>query len=413
LRIAPRLDTAIHCNWVPSSVIRHPARKIAFKMTQSAGQAVHLTGNQSPRRIAILRALQLGDLLCVVPALRALRVAFPEAHFTLLGLPWARSFVERFRAYLDDFLEFPGFPGLVEQPPALDRLPSFLRDVQARRFDFVLQMHGSGAITNPLAMLCGGQRTAGFYIPSQYCPDPRTFLPYPAREPEIWRHLRLLEFLGIPPQGDHLEFPVGPEDDAALGKVPGVRELRPGGYVCIHAGARAPARRWPAERFASVADGLAACGLQIVLTGSADEMDLVDHLAASMQLPSLNLAGRTSLGALAALLRGCRLLVCNDTGVSHLAAALGIASVVVFTRSEKEGWPPLDRIRHRVVCHIGEVPVEAVFDQALDLLGLKDRQASSIVPKGGTAVTSNGEVAAAVRRRPCSTFQERTLSCVH
>ena len=65
-------------------------------------------GDAVPRRIIILRALQLGDLLCAVPAFRAIRSAWPEAEIVLVGLPWARGFVERFALYLDGFREFPG-----------------------------------------------------------------------------------------------------------------------------------------------------------------------------------------------------------------------------------------------------------------------------------------------------------------
>jgi ADP-heptose:LPS heptosyltransferase len=326
-------------------------------MTQTARQAIDLAGELLPRQIAVLRALQLGDLLCAVPAFRALRSALPETEVVLLGLPWARSFVDRFDDYIDDFMEVPGFPGLPEQAPAPDRLPTFLGEVQARRFDLVLQMHGCGTITNPLAMLFGGRRTAGFYLPGQYCPDPATFLPYPAHEPEIRRHLRLLQFLGVPPRGEELEVPLRPEDEAALNKLDAGGELHTAGpYVCLHAGARALEGRWPVECFAAVADRLAARGLQIVLTGSGDEVDLARRLAAGMQARALNLAGQTNLGGLAALLYHARLLICNDTGVSHLAAALRTPSVVVFTRPESQGWPPLDRVRHRVVSHITQVP---------------------------------------------------------
>src|SRR5262249_36824447 len=141
--------------------------------------------------LVVFRALQLGDLLCGVPAFRALRKAFPDSEIVLVGLPWARDFVERYQAYIDGFREFPGYPGLPEQPPRIEVLPSFLAGLQAERFDLCLQLHGCGTLTNHVVSLFGARRLAGFFVPGAYCPDPDRFLPYPTDGLEIRRLLRL------------------------------------------------------------------------------------------------------------------------------------------------------------------------------------------------------------------------------
>lgn len=301
------------------------------------------------QRIAILRALQLGDLLCAVPAWRALRAFFPDAHIALIGLPWARAFVARFARYVDEFIEFPGFPGLPERVPLIRELPSFFVAMQKRRFDCVLQMHGNGMLTNPIIALMGARTCAGYVVPGQYCPHPSWFLPYPEGEPEVWRHLRLMEFLGVPLQGDQLEFPLTDRDEEALAAIEETAALHPGEFVCLHAGSRSVERMWPAEEFAKLGDALAAQGLAIVLTGTAEERALGWRIGQAMRAPVVNLIGRTSLGALGALMSRARLLVANDTAVSHLASALGLPSVIVVTGSDPMRWGPLNRERHRVL----------------------------------------------------------------
>lgn len=301
-------------------------------------------------RIAIVRALPgLGDLLCILPACRAIRAALPRAEITLIGLPWARAFVARFPAYFDAFLEFPGYPGIVERPLAVRRLPGFLADAQERHFDLVLQMHGSGGASNPFALLLGARETAGFYVQGAFCPDPARFLLWTCEESEVQRYLRLAEHLGFPSYGEDLEFPILRQDRLELRQLDELHSLRVGDYACIHPGANDPARRWPPGCFAAIGDALAVQGLRVVLTGTAPEGGLTAAVARAMRAPSLDLAGRTSLGALAALLEGSRLLVCNDTGVSHLAAALWTPSVVIFLSSDPLRWAPRNRGLHRVV----------------------------------------------------------------
>jgi ADP-heptose:LPS heptosyltransferase len=308
-------------------------------------------GASQPAKVAVFRALQLGDLLCAIPAMRALRRALPHAEIVLIGLPWSREFVKRFDHYFDGFLEFPGFPGLPERCYEARAVRYFLAKAQRATFDLAIQLHGSGAIVNPMLALLGARLTAGFYVPGEWLPDAERFMPYPDGEHEVHRHLRLMEFLNVPSAGDELEFPLRDCDYKEFADLASASGIRSGEYVCIHPGARFPSRRWPVDRFAQTADGLAKLGFQVVITGSGEEKKLADALSDAIDSPHVNLAGKTSLGALGVLLKGARLLVSNDTGVSHVASALRTPSVLIVTGSDEKRWAPLDHRRHRVVRH--------------------------------------------------------------
>ncbi len=302
----------------------------------------------TPREILVIRALQLGDLLCVVPALRALRNRFPHACVTFAGLPWARAFAARFHRYVDRFIEFPGFPGLPERACDVPGVVEFLRTVQARRFDLALQLHGDGRLLNSVIVLSGARQAAGFYPKGGYCPDPERFFTWCDDEHEIVRYVRLMRELGVGDADTELEFPVDDEDRREWADI-AERHGIDGGYVCVHPGAQLSSRRWHAERFAAVADRLADDGLRIVLTGTAREQPLTRRVATAMRHPPVDLTGMTSLGALAVLIERAQLVVCNDTGVSHVAAAVRTPSVIVCCGSDFKRWAPLDRERHRVL----------------------------------------------------------------
>ncbi len=316
----------------------------------------------TPQTIAIFRALQLGDLLCAVPAVRALRNAYPEAHIALIGLPWSQAFVRRFHHYFDEFVCFPGFPGLPEQPFAPEKTMRFFREMQERNFDLIIQMQGNGNVINPLLMMCGAKAYAGYYREDNYQPDPQRFKIYPQRGSEIHRHLGLMAFLGIHTQGDDLEYPLDEEDYRAFAEMD--LGLEAGNYVCIHPGARADVRHWDTGNFARLADVCVEAGYRVVLTGVESERHLTRAVADSMTHDALDLAGRTTLGTVGVLIQQSHFLISNDTGVSHIAAALHHPSVVISLTDDQERWNPLDTARNQVVDGHGE----QVFEQALMLV---------------------------------------------
>lgn len=300
-------------------------------------------------KIAIFRALPLGDLLCGIPAFRALRSAFPAAHIALIGLPWASSFTRRFSYYFDEFIPFPGFPGLSDEVVGSQQSLRFLKEIQTKKYDCILQLHGSGVIANPLVILMGAKYVGGFYPREANILDAGISIPYPESLSEVERLLEVAKVFGPSETSVDLEFPLLPEDfeEYTNLRLP----LLPGSYVCIHPGARKKPRQWSANLFARLGDQVAQWGYDVVLTGVAEERVLTQKVASMMRHSSVDLAGQTTLGSLAVLLRNSRLLVANDTGVSHLAAALKVPSVILSLLDEKnrKRWSPLNVGLHKVV----------------------------------------------------------------
>ncbi|PRY54605.1 ADP-heptose:LPS heptosyltransferase [Arcticibacter pallidicorallinus] len=300
------------------------------------------------KKIIVFRALQLGDMLCAIPAIRALRSAYPDAEITLAGLPWAASLVDRFPQYFDDFIHFPGYHGLPEQGLDAEAFTAFLSTVQSANFDLALQMQGNGSVVNPMVELFNAKYTAGFYMDGHYYPDNGLFLPYPNFGSEIERHIALMEYLGIPSKGTDLEFPLRPKDGEDL-LAAGLGDLEPGTYVCIHPGSRGSWRQWPTAYFAEMADYCAEQGLDVVLTGTKDELEIVEDVRRQMKYTPLIAAGKTSLGAVALLIRETYLLISNCTGVSHIASAMKTPSIVISMDGEPDRWAPLNREIHYVI----------------------------------------------------------------
>ncbi|MGB9107682.1 MAG: glycosyltransferase family 9 protein [Telluria sp.] len=319
--------------------------------------------------IVVFRARQLGDMLCAVPALRALRAAVPHTHIALIGLPWAQQFADRFSAYIDEFIPFPGHPLLPEQPVRHDRLARFYTSLCAREFGLAVQLHGSGDVTNDIVSGFGARTMAGYCRGDPPARDHALLLPYPETGAEPERLLRLIEALGAEPAGLHLEFPLSHDDEAELDTTGLLKDLDGSGYFCIHPGARQRDKCWPPRRFAEVGDRLAAeFGLTPVLTGTAGEADLTAEVAAHMHRTPVDAAAPMSIGAMAALMRKARLLLCNDTGVSHIAAGLKLKSVVVFSKADIARWAPLDRHSHRCIWDPGAERAAMVLQHARALL---------------------------------------------
>jgi ADP-heptose:LPS heptosyltransferase len=321
-----------------------------------------------PKKIGIFRALQLGDLLCAIPAIRAIKKAYPFSEITLIGLPWGASFVRRFSDYFSHFLLFPGYPGIPEQPFDPLQFIEFLKEANKKEFDVVFQMHGNGSLINPMIQMLGARRTVGFFEEGRYCPHPDFYLQYPEGFPEVERHLKLMEFLGFKEVSKNTEFPISTSDLNKFYELAYKYNLQPKKYCCVHSGARDTKRWWGPEKFAKVADKLAEKGYSVVLTGTEIEAETVRKVEQKLVYPAINLVGKTDLGTLAALLKNSRMLFSNDTGVSHIASALEVPSVVIFLASDPIRWAPLNRELHQIILPQEAHDVDFVISKVEEVL---------------------------------------------
>ena len=285
-----------------------------------------------PRKIVILRASRIGDFLCTIPAIRALRQALPAAEIAMITLPLLRDLVLR-SPYIDRFIAFPGFPGMAEQFFSAPKAVQFFQQMQAEPFDLALQMQGSGVYSNPFMLLLGAKATAGFVREGDPSGLLDAALPFPENKHEIRRMLALTAFLGIPAQGvgEELEFPLWQEDythaDALLAhtKLP---------LIGLHPSARDATRRWASERFVETGKILAQrCHGTIVLLGEAEDYPTGEAMSKEItttNTPCLNLMGKTTLPVLGAVIARLSALITNDTGPAHIAYALKTPTVTIF-----------------------------------------------------------------------------------
>lgn len=292
-------------------------------------------------KIAVLRANRLGDFLFALPALEALRAAYPAAEIVLLGTGWHAGFLDGRPGPVDRVVPVPPTRGVVESGPEDPaEVEEFAAAMRAEGFDLALQMHGGGRWSNPLVARLGARCTVGLRAPDAVPLD--RSLPYAWYQPEVLRYLELVGLVGAEPVILHPRLSLLDSDRAGVPPLPG------GPLVALHPGADDPRRRWPVRSFATVGDGLAARGATVVVTGSGRERAVVEAVVAAMAHPAIALVDAVSVGGLAALYDRCSVVVSNDTGPRHLAEAVDTATVGIYWCGNVVNAGPLTRRRHRV-----------------------------------------------------------------
>lgn len=282
--------------------------------------------------LLVLRALGLGDFCTGVPALRAIRRAYPGHEIALAAPAVLRPLVEASGA-VDRIVDVPAYvrePVRTVPPVA----PPDVGPPHVGPPDVTVNLHGRGPESHRALLALSPGRLLAFACQSAGVPHGPQWI---ADEHEVARWCRMLDWYGHPADPADLALPAPPP--------------RRVGAVVIHPGASGEERCWPVERFAATARLLAGAGEQVVVTGSAAERERALAVARAGGLPEESvLAGRTTLEELASVVAHARVVACGDTGVAHLATAYGTPSVVLFGPVSPAHWgPPPDRPRHRAL----------------------------------------------------------------
>lgn len=355
------------------------------------------------KNVLCVRLDALGDVLLTTPAIRAVKESGADRRVTLLTSP-AGAEAAALAPEIDVVLRYSA-PWMRTTGVRADRAAdlALIETLRARRFDAAVIFTCYSQSPLPAALLCylaeiplraARCRENPYHLLTDWLSEdePQTLVRH-----EVRRQLDLAAAIGCRPSSERLSLAAPPQADREilrLLKACGVDCDRP--WAAIHPGASAPSRRYPPEHFVEVADGLVEAGLQVVFTGTASESALIEGIRKEMQFPSHSLAGRLDLGRLAALFARTAIVISNNTGPAHVAAAAGapVVDLYALTNPQHAPWQTPHRVLfsdvsckycYKSVCPAGHhdclrrVTPQAVLEATWELLdGLRAARAAEL-----------------------------------
>ena len=295
----------------------------------------------SPERVLVIRLGALGDVVNVAPAVSALRAARPHAHITWLVEDRASEAVDLL-SDVDEKLVFPrrawqqGLWRPIRLLHTLRETFRLLRRLSSPRFDVSLDFQGN-LKSGVFGLLAGARQRVGYA--KGFCREGNHiftnvhFAPHSGQVRRCDRHMALLRHFGLDVQAELPTSRVPASAQDAVRDFLSERQ-RPGQpLVAMHPGASkfAAFKRWPAEKYARLADQLAQDpGCLVVFTYGPGERGTVDDILREMKMPAALLPTSPSIATMAAMFQASALVVGGDTGPLHLAAGLGRPVVGIY-----------------------------------------------------------------------------------
>ncbi|UCC96591.1 MAG: glycosyltransferase family 9 protein [Phycisphaerales bacterium] len=298
------------------------------------------------KNILIAKPSALGDIVLALPAVTALHKSFPDARISWLARPEFAPILEN-HPHLAEVIPFDRklLSKAWFHPRAFGALVSLVKRLRRGQFDVVFDFQGLFR-TASLAWLSGCKRRIGMANAREFAPFFYTdkVPPDPANRHLVDYYMRMVCAAGATEKDVEFVFPPDSEAAVSVRTLLASHGIKDDKYAVLVPGSAQRDKCWPVERFAILAEKISSnFGLPIVAAGTALEAPLIETLKEKAKVPVTNLAGRTSLKELVALSRAAKLVVSNDTGPGHIAAALGTPLVLMFSWSNPARIAPYGR----------------------------------------------------------------------
>ncbi|MDD3344952.1 MAG: lipopolysaccharide heptosyltransferase II [Candidatus Omnitrophica bacterium] len=303
------------------------------------------------RRMLITRTDRIGDVLLSTPAIKALRLKYPQAYIAMMVSPYARDIVEG-NPYLDEVIIYD--KDLKHR--SWIRSFKFAGYLRKKKFDLAVILHPANRV-HILAFLAGIPRRLGYDRKFGFLNNlKKAHTKQQGLKHEAEYSLELLETLGIKGRARDLYMPIREESERWAEKLledSGIKSTDK--LLALNPGASCPSKIWPAERFAQVAEELARRhNFKVLVLSGPKDSSLAQEVCAKTGCGALDLSGRTSVSQMASVLKRCSLFISNDSGPVHIASALGTPVISIFGRNQPGlspfRWGPLgekDRYLHK------------------------------------------------------------------
>ena len=305
------------------------------------------------KRILITRTDRIGDVILSTPTIKAVRDFYPNAYIAVMVRPYTKDIVEG-NPNVDELIVYDKYGAHRSFWNSI----KFANSLKRKEFDLAIILHPTNRVNlitfaAGIPQRVGYNRKCGFLLTKKIKHEKQL-----GRKHELEYSLDVIRNLGIQPKDKSLFMPIKQESERYIDEIfKGNNLTVQEKTVVLHPGASCPSKRWPAERFAELANRLIEKhNFKIVVVSSKSDLKIANSVIKDIRYPVINLSGKTTISQLASLLKRCKLFISNDSGPVHISSAVGTPVISIFGRNQAGlspiRWGPIgknDKILHKEV----------------------------------------------------------------